>query len=45
MVTAVAQARLRSCAQIPRVWRVLRKPFELRALEEHILACSANRRA
>jgi DNA-binding response OmpR family regulator len=45
VVTAIAQARLRSCAQIARVWRVVRKPFELRALEEHILACSASRRS
>lgn len=40
VVTAVAHAELRACAEIARVWRVLRKPFELRTLEEHILACA-----
>jgi DNA-binding response OmpR family regulator len=43
VVTAVAQARLRACPQIAQVWHVVRKPFELRALEEVIRACSANR--
>ena len=42
VVTAVAQARLRACPQLGQVWRVVRKPFELRALEELIHACSAN---
>lgn len=41
VVTALAQARLRACPQIEQVWRVVRKPFELRALEEHIHACDA----
>jgi len=39
VVTAVTQARLRSCAEIESVCKVLRKPFELRVLEEHIRAC------
>lgn len=43
VVTAIAQARLRACAEIARVWRVVRKPFELRTLEEHILACVEER--
>lgn len=43
VVTALAQARLRTCPQISQVWRVVRKPFELRALEEQILACDAAR--
>ncbi|HEX6084418.1 MAG TPA: response regulator [Thermoanaerobaculia bacterium] len=42
VVTAVAQARLRTCAQLGKVWHVMRKPFELRALEEQIHACSAH---
>jgi DNA-binding response OmpR family regulator len=43
VVTAVAQVRLRSCAEIESVWKVVRKPFELRVLEEHIRACDAAR--
>jgi CheY-like chemotaxis protein len=43
VVTAVSRVRLDSCAQLPRVWQVVRKPFELQALEEQILACSASR--
>lgn len=42
VVTAVAQTRLRTCPQLGQVWRVVRKPFELRALEETIHACSKN---
>ena len=44
VLTGLAQARLRSCAQLKRVWRVVRKPFELRVLQEQIVACSAGRR-
>jgi DNA-binding response OmpR family regulator len=41
VVTALAQARLRACPQIEEVWCVVRKPFELRALEDDIRACNA----
>lgn len=40
VVTGLAHATLRACPEIGRVWRVVRKPFELRILEEHILACA-----
>jgi CheY-like chemotaxis protein len=45
IVTAISPARLRASQHVAAVWRVLRKPFELDALQQQILDCAANRRA
>ena len=44
IVTAASAAESCECAPIRSVRHILRKPFELRALEEQILECVAERR-
>lgn len=44
VVTAALPAEYFACEPIRSVWSIVRKPFELSALEEQLLECCAERR-